>query len=72
MRYLPKENKYIVDGVEPDFTKYESIFKRELRYKNLENTSEENYNELFNKNLNNAISRYNYFKNLENQEAKNE
>ena len=64
MRYNPEINKLIVDSKEPDFTRYEEVFKRELRYKNLE-VNNEDYESLYEENLNNAKSRYNYFKDLE-------
>ena len=65
MRYNPEEDKLTVDSKEPDFENYDSVFRRELRYKNLEFKNEEDYQKLYEKNLNDAKDRYNYFKDLE-------
>ena len=65
MRYNPEENKLYIDSKEPDFENYDTVFSRELRYKNLEYKNEEEYQKLYEKNLNDAKKRYNYFKNLE-------
>ncbi len=65
MRYNPEEDKLTIDSKEPDFTSYDSVFRRELRYKNLEVKNEEEFQELYEANMNNAKDRYNYFKDLE-------
>ena len=65
MRYNPEEDKLTVDSKKPDFENYDSVFRRELRYKNLEFKNEEDYQKLYEKNLNDAKDRYNYFKDLE-------
>lgn len=65
MRYNPTKKELSIDSKEPDFTNYEKVFKRELRYKNLESKNKEEYEYLYEKNLNDAIERYNYFKDLE-------
>ncbi len=65
MRYNPEDDKLTVDSKEPDFTNYDSVFRRELRYKNLETKNKEDYKKLYEENMNNAKERYNYFKNLE-------
>ena len=65
MRYNPEENKLYIDSKEPDFENYDTVFSRELRYRNLEYKNEEEYQKLYEKNLNDAKKRYNYFKNLE-------
>lgn len=67
MRYNPEEDKLTVDSKEPDFTNYESVFERELRYRNLETINEEEYGELYEANMNASKQRYNYFKDLENK-----
>lgn len=64
MRYNPIEKKLYMDSKEPDFSRYEEVFKKELRYKNLENINKENYEELYNKNIDSAKERYEYFKNM--------
>ena len=65
MRYNPKEEKLTIDSKEPDFDNYDAVFRKELRYKNLETKNEEEYQRLYEENLNNAKKRYNYFKDLE-------
>ena len=69
MRYNPQEDKLTVDSKEPDFTNYDSVFERELRYRNLETINEEEYEELYEANMNASKARYNYFKDLENKEG---
>ena len=69
MRYNPEQDKLTVDSKEPDFTNYSAVFERELRYRNLENINEEEYQELYEANMNASKERYNYFKNLENKEG---
>ena len=69
MRYNPEEDKLIVDSKEPDFGNYDVVFERELRYRNLENINEEEYQELYEANMNASRDRYTYFKNLENKEG---
>ncbi len=68
MRYNPEEDKLTIDSKEPDFDSYDSVFRRELRYKNLEFKNEEEYQQLYEKNLHDAMNRYEYFKNLETKE----
>ena len=65
MRYNPEDNKLTVDSKEPDFNNYDTIFRRELRYKNLESSNKEEYEKLFEENLNQAKERYYYFKSIE-------
>ena len=69
MRYNPEEDKLIVDSKEPDFENYSAVFERELRYRNLENINEDEYQELYEANMNASRDRYTYFKNLENKEG---
>ena len=68
MRYNPEEDKLTVDSKEPDFSNYDTVFSREMRYKNLEFKNEEEYQRLYEENMNNAKERYNYFKKLESEE----
>ncbi len=65
MRYNPEEDKLYIDSKEPDFSLYEEVFKKELRYRNLEKLNPEEYTKLYNKNIDDAKRRYNYFKDLE-------
>ena len=68
MRYNPDEDKLTVDSKEPEFSNYDAVFRNELRYKNLEVKNEEEYEALYNENMNYSIERYNYYKALENKE----
>ena len=67
MRYNPEEDKLTVDSNEPDFTNYDQVFRHELRYKNLEVKNEEEYERLYDENMNFSKERYYYFKDLENK-----
>lgn len=71
MRYNPQTDTLIVDSKEPDFTNYDAVFRKELRYKNLEVKNEEEYEKLYEENMNHSIERYNYFKDLENTKKEN-
>lgn len=64
MRYNPDEGKLYLDSKEPDYSRYEEVFNRELRYKNLTKNNAENYEELYNANQDEAKRRYNYYKEL--------
>lgn len=68
MRYNPEEDILTVDSKEPEFSEYDSVFRSELRYKNLEVKNEEEYERLYEENMNQAKMRYNYFKDLENRQ----
>lgn len=68
MRYNPEEDKLTIDSKEPDFGNYDSLFSKELRYKNLENKNEEDYQELYEENMKYARDRYTYFRNLSDKE----
>ena len=61
MRYNPEEDKLTVDSKEPDFSNYSAVFERELRYRNLENINEDEYQELYEANMNASRDRYTYF-----------
>ena len=62
MRY--KDNKIIIDSKEPDFDKYESYLNNEIRYNSLKKKNIKEAQELLELQKNNAIKRYEYFKNL--------
>ena len=66
MRYNPEEDKLTVDSKEPEFTNYDAVFRNELRYKNLEVKNQDEYERLYNENMNYSIERYNYYKDIEN------
>ena len=68
MRYNPEEDKLTVDSKEPEFEIFDSLFSKEMRYKNLETKNEEEYQKLYDENMNYAKRRYEYYKKLENKE----
>lgn len=68
MRYSPVEDKLTIDSKEPDFSDYETVFRRELRYKNLEVKNQEEFERLYEENMNYSKQRYYYFKDLESEE----
>ncbi len=68
MHYNPEEEKLYIDSKEPDFSKYESVFDKELRYKNLETINDKEYQKLYEENIDNAKKRYEYYKKIENKE----
>ena len=68
MRYNPDTEKLEVDSKEPEFNIYDSLFSKEMRYKNLENKNEEDYQRLYEANMEYAKDRYTYYKNLESKE----
>ncbi len=65
MRYNPETDKLTVDSKEPEFNDYDLVFTKELRYKNLEVKNQDEYQRLYEENLNYAKERYYYFKDLE-------
>ncbi len=58
MRYNPEEDKLTVDSKEPEFEIFDSLFSKEMRYKNLETKNEEEYQKLYDENMNYAKRRY--------------
>ena len=64
MRYNPNNSELSIDSKEPDFSKYETIFEKELRYKNLKKTNPKAYEDLYTLNLDAAKERYDYYKKL--------
>ena len=64
MRYNPKEDKLYIDSREPNFDKYEELLMNEVRYRSLYNKDKEIAKELLDKNKEDAIKRYNYYKKL--------
>ena len=43
MRYNPDTDTLTLDSKEPDFTNYDAVFRKELRYKNLEVKNKDEY-----------------------------
>ena len=64
MRYNPEENKLTIDSKEPNYSLYETVFAKEMRYKNLERLNEKEYSRLYNEQMKNAKERYDYYKSL--------
>ena len=62
MRYENK--KLYIDSKEPNFDKYEEYLKNEVRYNALKTKDKELAETLLEQQKNNAIERYNYYKNL--------
>ena len=61
MRYNPVLKKLFIDSKEPNYSLYETVFAKEMRYKNLENIKKENYEHLYKEHVNIAKERYNYY-----------
>jgi len=64
MRY--KDGKYYLDSKEPNFDKYEEFLNNEVRYNALKIKDAAYASEILNKQKENAIKRYNSYKNLSN------
>ena len=62
MRYNPDIDKLTIDSKEPNFMLYETVFAKEMRYKNLEYLNPENYEKLYNEHMHLAKERYEYYK----------
>ena len=62
MRY--KDNKLTIDSKEPNFDKYEEYLNNEVRYNSLKKKNAKEAESLLENQKNNAIKRYNYYKNL--------
>ena len=64
MRYNPENEELTIDSKEPEFNIFDSLFSKEMRYKNLETKNEEEYQKLYEENMKYAKNRYTYFKNI--------
>ena len=64
MRYNPDNKELSIDSKEPNFDIYETVFAKELRYKNLEKINEDEYESLFKEHVENAKERYNKYKSM--------
>ncbi len=64
MRYNPETKKLDIDSNVPNFGLYETVFAKEMRYKNLELINELEYERLYNENMKNAKERYEYYEKL--------
>ena len=63
-RYNPETKKFTMDS-KADFSKYFEFISGEDRYRTLKQINSDMYNELFNEQKENALERYNYFKEKE-------
>lgn len=64
MRYIPEEDKLVIDSKEPDFSRYHEFLENEVRFNALKIKDKALAEELLNKQKDNAIKRYNYYKKL--------
>ena len=62
MRY--QDNKLTIDSQEPNFDKYDEFLNNEIRYNSLKLKNKEAAEYLLDEQKNNAIKRYEYYKNL--------
>lgn len=69
MRYNPVDDKLTIDSKEPNFDLYETVFEKEMRYKNLERINPNEYERLFKMNMNSAKKRYEYYLNISKKET---
>lgn len=70
MRYNPENMKLNIDSKTPNFGLYETVFAKEMRYKNLELINEKDYERLYNENMHQAKERYEYYEKLSKEELK--
>ena len=64
MRYNPTEDKLYIDSKEPDFSRYDEFLSNEVRFNALKIKDKDLAVELLNRQKENAIKRYNYYKKL--------
>ena len=64
MRYLPEKELLVIDSKEPEFNRYEELLNNEVRYNSLKIKDAKLAEELMKINKENAIKRYEYYKNL--------
>jgi len=69
MRYNPVTDKLTVDSKEPNYNLYETVFAKEMRYKNLERINPSEYERLYKINMNSAKKRYDYYINISKKEV---
>lgn len=68
MRYKPEEEKLYIDSKTPNFEDYHKFLEREVRYRALMIKDKELSNTLLEENKTAAMKRYNYYKNLMEEE----
>ena len=64
-RYNPKESKFILDYKEPDFNLFSDFLNSQTRFSMLTKINKDNGEELLSELKEEAIKRFNYYKNLE-------
>ena len=64
MRYKPEDEKLYIDSKTPNFEKYRDFLEREVRYRSLSIKNKEMANVLLEDNKTTAIKRYQYYKNI--------
>ncbi len=67
-RYNPDDNKFSLDSKDIDFSLYDKFLSNENRYANLKTVNKDEADNLLNSQKEWAMNRYNYYKNLENNE----
>ncbi len=67
--YHPNENKFYLDGKEPNFELYPKFLQRQTRYQMLCKVNPEKANQLLQENLEHAKARYVYYKKLSEKSA---
>jgi len=72
MRYLPQEEKLVLDSKTPDFEQYQEFLKREVRYNALTIKNATLAEKLLEENKQNAKKRYEYYQKLAEQSEKKE
>ena len=65
--YNPVDKKFTLDSKNVNFDLYDEFLSMQNRYSMLKKVNEDHYKELLESNKNNAISRYNYYKELDNK-----
>ena len=69
MRYNPVDEKLTIDSKEPDFDKFDTLLNNEVRYNSLVKKNPELAKEVLELNKQDAIKRYNYYKELANKKS---
>ena len=64
MRYQPEKELLVIDSKEPEFNRYEELLDNEVRYNSLKIKDAKLASELMKINKENAIKRYEYYKNI--------
>ena len=68
-RYNPDTKVFTLDSKNPDFSLYEEYLETQARYNMLKAINPDKAEELLRKNKENAIARFNYYKELEEKQG---